>query len=124
MSDINQRRELVSGLFESMNSRDFSTFEAITTEDVSLDFPGPGRVEGRRRSLLILRSILRRFSRLTFTISETIIEDQSACVVWFNEGEYNDGTQYENRGVTLIQLKGNLIAGISDYFKDTSFTQT
>ena len=106
-----------------MNTRDFSTFEQVITEEVAFDFPGAGRVEGSRRTLLLLKSLLRKYPRLQFTVTEIIAEGERACAVWNNEGEDIHGKPYTNAGITLLQFREGMISFISDYFKDTSFVK-
>ncbi len=114
---------MAESVFQAMNSRDFEIFEKSITEDMVFDFPGAGRAEGDRRSLLLMRSILRKFPKLYFTVSEVIVEADRACVVWTNEGEDIQGTSYTNSGFTLIHFRDDKICFLSDYFKDTSFVK-
>lgn len=116
------RRDMAEGIFHAMNNRDFEAFENTTTEDVSFDFPGIPQTNSKRKTILILRSILRKYPKLQFRISETLVENNRACVVWTNEGEDTNGNPYTNSGITLIHFTDEKIAFISDYFKDTSFT--
>lgn len=123
MSNVSKYRELAEIVFKAMNSRDFEVFENSISEDVVFDFPGAGKAEGNRRTLLLMKSILRKFPRLVFSVSEIIVESDRACVVWTNEGENIQGDAYSNSGVTLIQFRENKICFLSDYFKDTSFKE-
>lgn len=115
--------KLAVSVFEAMNSREFGPFENIITEDVSFDFPGVGRTEGSRRTLLLLKSLLRKYPKLRFTISEVITGENRACVVWTNQGEDIRGNPYSNSGITLLHFSQGKIRYISDYFKDTSFVE-
>ena len=116
-------RELVSSLFGAMNSGDFSGFEAVITDDIAFDFPGTGRAEGARRTLLLLKTLLRKYPGLTFTLSDIVVEGDRACAVWTNEGSSAQGDPYRNSGVTVFHFTGGKISFISDYFKDTSFVE-
>jgi ketosteroid isomerase-like protein len=109
-------------IFHAMNTRDFTAFEQVIAEDVAFDFPGAGKVEGSRRTLLLLKSLLRKYPKLHFSISEVITEGERVCVVWTNEGEDIKGSAYSNAGITLLHFSEGKISFISDYFKDTSFT--
>jgi steroid delta-isomerase-like uncharacterized protein len=113
--------ELASRLFEAMNSRDFNTLEAFVTEDVSFDFPGAGTIEGKRRVILFMKALLRKYPRLEFTVSDVVTSEGRAVAVWTNIGERSDGAAYHNSGVTLFHFENGMIRFISDYFKDTSF---
>ena len=117
-----QTEELARHIFTAMNERDFDWFEAHITDEIGFDFPGAGRAEGKRRTLLLLKSILRLYPRLVFTVEEVIASGDRASVVWHNEGENRAGEAYSNRGMTLVHLEKGQISLLSDYFKDTSFT--
>jgi len=123
MIELTPMRDMARIVFKAMNSRDLSELEEIIDEEIVFDFPGVGRIEGHRKVLIFLKTLLRKYPELTFTVSEIITDEQKACVVWTNEGEHIDGSPYKNRGVTLIHFSGNKITFISDYFKDTSFVK-
>jgi ketosteroid isomerase-like protein len=123
MNTSSEPDSLSRELFRAMNSREFSAFENVITENVAFDFPGVGRTEGRRRSALLLKSILRKYPKLRFDVQEIIAKGDRACVVWTNQGEDTNGRPYSNRGITLLHFSEGRIAFISDYFKDTSFTE-
>ncbi len=114
---------LISLLFDAMNSHDFGVFETVITEDIPFDFPGTARAEGARRTLLLLKSLLRKYPNLRFTVSEVITEGDRACAVWTNEGNDSQGDPYRNSGVTLFHFTKGKISLISDYFKDTSVVE-
>ncbi|MBN1184399.1 MAG: nuclear transport factor 2 family protein [Bacteroidales bacterium] len=115
------QKKLTHMIFEAMNSREFSGLEGYMAEDMAFDFPGPGRIEGRRKVLIFLKALMRKYASLTFTVSDVIIEGDRACAVWTNEGTSVEGKPYKNSGMTLIHFKDGQITFLSDYFKDTSF---
>ena len=102
-----------------MNLSGFIRFSAGGT----LSYPGAGVIAGRRRIVVFLRALLRRYPELHFEVLDTLVEGNRACVVWTNQGRRSDGAPYRNRGVTLVALRGGKITEISDYFKDTSFAE-
>lgn len=107
-----------------MNHRNYSDLENRLSEDAALDFPGAGRIEGRKRIISFVKALFRKFPRLEFSIKDIVVEDDRACIIWTNEGERVDGKPYNNRGVTFLQLSEGRIDFISDYFKDTSFVSS
>ena len=109
-------------IFEAMNSGEFSKFQSNALEGISFDFPDTDRIEGAKRVILFFKVLLRKYKDLKFSVNEVIVGDKKACVVWTNKGEYNDGSLYENSGITLFHFYDDKISYISDYFKDTSFT--
>ena len=121
MKGTNQLQALTGVIFQAMNSRDFTRLEQYLEDRVILDFPGADRAEGSRRTLLLLKSILRKYPELKFRVLEVIAEKGKACAVWTNEGVDIRGNPYRNSGITLMHFTGGKISFISDYFKDTSF---
>ena len=122
MNQTESNRELAETVFRAMNTRDFNELELAVTDNVSFDFPGTGRTEGKRRTLLLLKTLLRKFPKLNFTVSDIVVEGNRACTVWTNEGTDGLGKPYNNSGITLMHFADGNITFISDYFKDTSFT--
>jgi ketosteroid isomerase-like protein len=114
-------RKVAQAFFEEMNNRSHHNFEKYLSEGAAFDFPGAGRIEGRRRIISFVKVLFRKFPRLVFSIKDMIVEGDRACIVWTNEGERVDGTLYKNKGVTLLQISDGKIDFVSDYFKDTSF---
>lgn len=121
MKETGKMRELTEIIFRAMNTRDFDLFERHIADEVAFDFPGVGRVEGRRRTISLVKSILRKYPKLHFKVTEIITQGVRACAVWTNQGESVDGSAYSNSGMTLIHFEEGRISLISDYFKDTSF---
>lgn len=115
---------IARSIFEAMNSGDFTKFQHNAMENVSLDFPGTDRIEGVKRLILFFKVLLRKYKNLTFDIKEVIVGDKKACVVWTNSGLYDDDSLYKNSGITLFHFEEDKISFISDYFKDTSFTNS
>jgi len=113
--------KITRSLFRAMNERDFGHFEEIMAGEVAFDFPGAGRVEGQRRTILLLKSIFRKFPVLEFQVKEVVAGKDRSCCIWTNRGETATGSPYTNSGVTLLHFSGGKISFISDYFKDTSF---
>lgn len=123
MKGVDPMETRVQALFAAMNQRDFSLVEGHLDETVVLDFPGSGRIEGKRKVLLFLKALLRKYPRLEFHLEEILVDGPRACAVWWNEGGRRDGISYRNRGVTLVHVEEGRIRFISDYFKDTSFVE-
>ena len=116
-------KNLAQSVFDAMNNNNLSSMEPNVNESVVFDFPGSGRIEGAKRVILFLTVLLRKYKSLTFDVQEIIVEGNKACAVWTNKGELRDGEPYINQGITLFYFADNKIQFMSDYFKDTSFTQ-
>jgi ketosteroid isomerase-like protein len=121
MDSTASTQDLVQILFAALNSRDLSSLEHHLAEDASFDFPGPGLISGRKKILLFLKILFRKFNRLTFAVERIIHNQDCACVIWTNDGQKKTGEDYRNRGITFLQFEGGKIIFLSDYFKDTSF---
>lgn len=110
-------------LFEAMNSKDFSKVQEYFSEDIEFDFPGAGIVKGQKRVIIFLKALSRKYPDLTFTVSEYITESNKTVAIWTNKGTQTTGEEYSNSGVTLLRIENEKIVFLSDYFKDTSFTE-
>jgi ketosteroid isomerase-like protein len=123
MEDQGTLQEPAVQVIKAMNQKDCDSFEQLITEEVAFDFPGAGRMEGKRRTPLLLKSILRKYPELQFEVSEIIASGDRACAVWTNRGEASDGTPYHNSGMILLYRTEGRIRFIGDYIKDTSFAR-
>ena len=108
-------------IFEAMNTKNLSLLEPHLAEDVIFDFPGTDRVIGKKKVLIFLKALLRKFPDIIFQVQDVIADHDKACVVWTNSARLDSDQPYRNSVVTLVQCTDNLITFISDYFKDTSF---
>ena len=122
MISENTYEKVAVSVFEAMNTSNFETFEKNAADEITFDFPGVDTVEGVKKVILFFKILLRKYKDLTFTVNDVIVGSMKACVVWTNKGEYNDGTLYKNSGITLFHFTEDKVSYISDYFKDTSFT--
>lgn len=114
--------ELSAMVFEAFNMRDFSILEPWLEEDVCLDFPGVKLIEGKRKFLIFTSALFRSYPKLEFSVYDILLDGDKSCIVWTNEGLDSSGNKYLNRGVTLVEIRDGKIVLLSDYFKDTSFT--
>jgi len=117
-------RKLAELIIEAMNKRELSLLDEYLCENAVFDFPGPGIIKGKKRILIFLKVLFRKYPQLEFKIEDTIVEEKRACVIWSNKGKSSKGESYANRGITLVHFKDGKITYISDYFKDTSFVNT
>jgi len=125
MSQAEYLKTRSGSVFEAMNSRDFNNYDILLDDNAILDFPGAGKIEGKRRIVIFLKALLRNYKQLHFTVHDIITDTNAdkSCVVWTNKGEHVSGKPYQNSGNTIIHLRNDKIILMSDYFKDTSFVQ-
>lgn len=124
MTDQSLARICAEKIFTALNSRDLSALAPFLADDAVFDFPGVGCISGKNRILLFFKILFRKYPRLTFSLTDIIIEGERVCAVWNNEGENAHGRAYRNRGITFMRIANGQIIFISDYFKDTSFVES
>ncbi|MBM4310439.1 MAG: nuclear transport factor 2 family protein [Deltaproteobacteria bacterium] len=111
-------------IFDAMNSKNVSLLEPHLADDVRFDFPGAGVIAGKKRVLVFIKALLRKYSDIEFIVQDVIESSGKACIVWTNSARIDSDQPYRNSGVTVVQCADNLITFISDYFKDTSFVNS
>ena len=108
----------IPGLFlRSLARKDWAHLKSLLCDDATLDYPGARLVRGRAPVVLFLRRVMMRFDSIVFNIDETICHDGRICILWRNAGTLLTGKPFENRGATIVHLRGEQIASLSDYFK-------
>ncbi len=121
MTKLSQK-EIAVGIFGAINKRDFTEFESYINDDLIFNFPGVDEMKGAKRVILFFNILFRKYKSLKFNVTEVIAQDNKVCVMWNNVGEEKDGALYENTGLTWFVFTDGKISFMSDYFKDTSFT--
>ena len=110
-------------IFKSMNSRSFKEIDEHLDLEIIFDFPGAGKVVGKKRVLIFWQALLRKYPVLCFNVYEYFADGDQVCALWTNKGENIAGEPYENSGVSVFHIEHGKIKYISDYFKDTSFVK-
>jgi len=110
-------------IFEAMNSKNLAILEPYLAEDVTFDFPGSAQVVGKKRVLVFLKVLLRKYPDILFQVQDAIVDHDKVCIVWTNSARRDTDQPYQNSGLTLVNCNNGLIKSISDYFKDTSFVR-
>ena len=77
------------------------------------------QVSGRNTIRRFFQILYRQFPQLEFEVLKTIIQGSWVAVHWKNKGMSRKNEPYENEGVTLLEIEGEKIVYISDFFKDT-----
>ena len=111
----------ITHLFEIINRRDLDRFNDLLTEEAEFYFPKTQPLLGRDRIIRFFKILFRQYPELAFEVQGEIIQGHKAAVHWRNRGVHKSGKPYENEGVTILELDGERIKYISDFFKDTSF---
>lgn len=108
-------------IFEAMNTKNVSLLEPHLSDDVRFDFPGAGVIAGKKRVLVFLKALLRKYPDIEFIVQDVIESPGKICIVWTNSARLETPRPYRNSGVTVVYSVDGRITWISDYFKDTSF---
>jgi ketosteroid isomerase-like protein len=121
MASVNQTLQIANIIFSTLNNRELNQLHDYLDENATFDFPGTKLIKGRKKILTFFKILFRKYPRLTFTVEESIVDGNRACILWTNEGITSNDTPYANRGVTYVHISEGKIHFISDYFKNTSF---
>ena len=113
------KEDFIRLFFQLINERDLDRFEDILKEDAAFYFPKTRPLLGRDRVTRFFQILFRQYPELEFRVLKTIIQDTWAAVHWKNQGKNRQGQPYENEGITLLEMEGERIRFISDFFKDT-----
>ena len=70
--EMKAKAHMIALFFEPTNTRAYHAFQGMVTEQVVFDFQGAARTAGERHSLLLLKSLPRKYPTLQFTVSELI----------------------------------------------------
>jgi ketosteroid isomerase-like protein len=114
--------------YKSLGEGDVTPLGQWLDQDCVLEFPGSrfgGSYQGARRVLVFLRQNQRLFSGgLKFTVEWATVADGRAVVQWTNQGITRTGVDYQNRGVTVFELRDDRIVRIHDYLDTERLSQT
>jgi ketosteroid isomerase-like protein len=105
--------------FEIVNRRDLDALGDGLTEDAEFYFPKTQPLRGRNKVIRFFKILFRQFPKLDFEVQRVIIQGQIGAVHWKNSGVNRKQEPYDNEGVTLLEMRGDKIGYISDFFKDT-----
>ena len=111
--------QTIKTFFEVFNSRNLEKMKELLNEDAEFYFPKTQPLIGRERILKFFNILFRQYPELSFEIQRIIYEGDNAAVHWTNKGRSRRKEPYQNEGVTILEMKGNKISFISDFFKDT-----
>ena len=106
--------------FDCMSQRKDGQLENLLSDSAEFYFPKTQPLLGKDRILKFFKFLWRQYPELTFQIQRVILQGKTAAVHWTNRGMNRKGTPYENEGVTFLEIRGDKIVYISDFFKDTS----
>jgi ketosteroid isomerase-like protein len=121
MTKADNYRQIVISFYDAMSNRDFEKLASFLQDDAVFEFPGAKICTEKKRVMLLLTMLTRKYTVLNFRVSDCIVENEFAIAIWTNSGQSASGEDYSNSGVTVFRFCDDKIVFISDYFKDTSF---
>jgi ketosteroid isomerase-like protein len=114
-----QDEQSVDQFFEIVNRRELSKLGKLLSESAEFYFPKTQPLLGREKIIQFFRILFRQYPELVFEIKRKIIQKGWMAAHWVNQGVNRNGDQYNNEGVTLLEMQDGKITFISDFFKDT-----
>ena len=112
-------KHAVMRFFDVVNSRDLEKMGDLLVPHCEFYFPKTRPLLGRERILRFFNILFRQYPELNFQIQRVIIQGQKAAIHWTNRGVNRRKEPYENEGVTILEMHGEKVQFISDFFKDT-----
>ena len=100
-----------------INQKSFKELGELLDVSASLDYPGISQIRKKSMVIMFLRQLRAKFQQLSFEIDRITQTGGVLAIEWRNAGVKNDGTEYANQGVTMIEIVDGKIQSISDYFK-------
>ncbi len=106
-------------IFKLINEKKWDELLEYFTEDSFFVFPGSSPLGGTYKGLKELKRFFRKMAiavpDITFTIINIIDSDNFIAVQWQNKGKTRKKVDYENYGVTIIEIANNKIVSMRDY---------
>ncbi|MBG9376565.1 nuclear transport factor 2 family protein [Panacibacter sp. DH6] len=109
-----------------LQKRDPQQLEKWFTPESVVWIPPANPVKGKNKILVLFRAIFSRYKELNWQIEKIFEVADNQCVYFSSSwGAFRNGSNYKNRIVTeiLFNEKGE-ITNLSDYFKDTLFSNS
>ena len=112
-------RDLAAKIFKLINEKKWDELLEYFTEDSFFVFPGSSPLGGVYKGLNELKRFFRKMAiavpDITFKIINIIASDNLIAVQWENKGKTRKKMDYENQGVTVIEIADNKIVSMRDY---------
>jgi ketosteroid isomerase-like protein len=120
----------VTSAFASLNRRDLPAFLSDWGEDATFIYPGnisvSGKMEGKKAIEGWFRKYLEQFPTLNFTLKNVCVQNIFAfggtnvvAVEWDINLTNREGRDFQNSGVTIINVRKGRVILVRDYIFDT-----
>lgn len=111
--------EISHKLFSEINQHNWEEVISLFDDEGSLVFPGTSPLSGSHLGKDAIRRYFRRMHLavpdLQFQILNVAESEKIVVLEWRNRGETRKGVPYENKGVTVLEFKGEKILQLRDY---------
>ena len=122
------RSKIRSG-FNSLNQHDMDTFLAAWADDATFIYPGnlsvSGEIKGKKAIEEWFRNFMEQFPQVNFTLKHICLQNifdmvgtNHVAVHWDTKLKNRDGKEFQNSGVTTINLKKGKAVLVRDYIYD------
>ncbi|MEQ8168662.1 MAG: nuclear transport factor 2 family protein [Candidatus Eremiobacterota bacterium] len=112
-------KDFAAEIFNLINEKKWDELLEYFTEDSFFIFPGSSPLGGTYKGLKELKRFFRKMAiavpDITFTIINIIGTEKFIAVQWENKGKTRKKIDYENQGVTIMEISGNKIISMRDY---------
>ena len=113
------KKELAEKLFAAINAGSWEEVIDSFDDEGALIFPGSSPLSGNHQGRERIKKYFRRMNiavpDLHFQILEFAESEKLIVLEWKNGGKTRNGLPYENKGVTILEFKGDKVLQLRDY---------
>jgi ketosteroid isomerase-like protein len=122
------KKKAFSG-FDALNRHDLDTFMTSWAEDGIYIFPGSlsisGETKGKKAIRELFQKFLDKFPSINFTVKNIFVQNIFAlgstnviAVEWDVNYKNQEGEEFENSGVTVVQVEKGKVVLVREYIFD------
>ena len=122
------KKKAFSG-FDALNRHDLDTFMTSWAEDGIYIFPGSlsisGETKGKKAIRELFQKFLDKFPSINFTVKNIFVQNIFAlgstnviAVEWDVKYKNQEGEEFENSGVTVVQVEKGKVVLVREYIFD------
>lgn len=122
-------KKMASRGFDRLNKRDLDSFMSGFADDAVFVYPetvsAGGTFKGKKAIREWCERCLAQFPELTFKVKKRFVENlfaigftNTVAVQWDFHCKNKDGIETDNKGVTVIHIKGGKATLVQDYIQD------
>jgi len=123
----------VRSAFEALNQRNFPAFSAAWRDDCVFIYPGDIEVSGKHEGKVAIekwfKNFLEQFPKIKFTVKNICVDNvldfvgtNVVAAHWDIDLTNRDGKDFQNSGITVIEVKFGKALHVKDFLFDTGAT--